>query len=59
MSNDRSRLAPDDRIGAAVLGRLADATSISYVCRVCSLLSLLGILMVLLPNVEGARARKA
>jgi len=46
-------------IGAAVLGQLADATSIEYVYKVCSFLPLLGILTVLLPNVEGTPARKA
>jgi MFS transporter, FSR family, fosmidomycin resistance protein len=44
-------------IGAAVLGQLADATSIGFVYKVCSFLPLLGILTVLLPNVEGKRAR--
>ncbi|AXE97930.1 MFS transporter [Paraburkholderia hospita] len=40
-------------IGAAVLGQLADATSIAYVYKVCSFLPLLGILTVFLPDVEG------
>jgi MFS transporter, FSR family, fosmidomycin resistance protein len=44
-------------IGAAVLGQLADATSISYVYKVCSFLPLIGILTVFLPNVEGKRAK--
>ncbi len=39
-------------IGAAVLGQLADATSIAYVYKVCSFLPLLGILTVFLPDVE-------
>jgi FSR family fosmidomycin resistance protein-like MFS transporter len=39
-------------IGAAVLGALADATSIEFVYRVCAWLPLLGLLAVLLPNVE-------
>ncbi|WP_321964959.1 MFS transporter [Paraburkholderia sp. J7] len=46
-------------IGAAVLGQLADATSIAFVYKVCSFLPLIGILTVLLPNVEGKRAKKA
>jgi MFS transporter, FSR family, fosmidomycin resistance protein len=44
-------------IGAAVLGQLADATSVSYVYKVCSFLPLLGILTVFLPNIEGKRAK--
>ncbi|WP_245982665.1 MFS transporter [Trinickia fusca] len=39
-------------VGAAVLGHLADATSISYVYKVCSFLPLIGLLTVLLPNLE-------
>ncbi|HTR07769.1 MAG TPA: MFS transporter [Paraburkholderia sp.] len=46
-------------IGAAVLGQLADATSISFVYKVCSFLPLIGILTVLLPNIEVKRAKKA
>jgi FSR family fosmidomycin resistance protein-like MFS transporter len=44
-------------IGAAVLGELADATSIAYVYKVCSFLPLIGVLTVFLPDVEGKRAR--
>ncbi|MFL9965735.1 MFS transporter [Paraburkholderia sediminicola] len=44
-------------IGAAVLGQLADATSIAFVYRVCSFLPLIGVLTVLLPDVEGKRAK--
>lgn len=44
-------------IGAAVLGQLADATSITYVYKVCSFLPLIGVLTVFLPNVEGKRAK--
>jgi FSR family fosmidomycin resistance protein-like MFS transporter len=44
-------------IGAAVLGQLADATSIPYVYKVCSFLPLLGILTVFLPDVEGKHAK--
>jgi MFS transporter, FSR family, fosmidomycin resistance protein len=39
-------------IGAAVLGELADWTSIEFVYRVCSFLPMIGLLTVLLPNVE-------
>ncbi|WJF91293.1 MFS transporter [Paraburkholderia bonniea] len=44
-------------IGAAVLGQLADATSISYVYKVCSFLPLIGMLTVFLPDIEGKRAK--
>ena len=43
-------------VGAAVLGDLADATSIAYVYKVCSFLPLIGILTMFLPNLEGKRA---
>jgi FSR family fosmidomycin resistance protein-like MFS transporter len=39
-------------IGAAVLGALADHTSIAFVYRVCSFLPALGLLAAFLPNVE-------
>ena len=39
-------------IGSAVLGKLADLTSITYVFHVCSFLPLLGILTWFLPDVE-------
>ncbi len=39
-------------VGAAGLGRLADATSIMYVYRLCSFLPALGLLTALLPDVE-------
>ena len=45
-------------IGAAALGRLADATSIDYVYQICAFLPLIGLLTVLLPNIgrpQGAR----
>jgi FSR family fosmidomycin resistance protein-like MFS transporter len=45
-------------IGAALLGELADWTSIEFVYHVCSFLPLIGLLTALLPNVEGT-ARKA
>ncbi len=40
-------------IGAAVLGELADWTSIEFVYRVCSFLPMIGLLTVFLPDVEG------
>jgi MFS transporter, FSR family, fosmidomycin resistance protein len=39
-------------IGAAVLGELADWTSIEFVYRVCSFLPMIGLLTVFLPKVE-------
>ena len=39
-------------LGAAVLGKLADQTSIDFVYRVCSFLPAIGILTALLPNIE-------
>lgn len=40
-------------IGSALLGKLADHTSIEYVYHVCSYLPLIGMLTALLPDVEG------
>jgi FSR family fosmidomycin resistance protein-like MFS transporter len=42
-------------IGSAVLGKLADQTSIAFVYRVCSFLPLLGLITGLLPNLESKR----
>jgi MFS transporter, FSR family, fosmidomycin resistance protein len=42
-------------IGSAVLGRLADSTSINYVFHVCSFLPLIGLLTVFLPNLDRHR----
>ncbi|RZM23562.1 MAG: MFS transporter, partial [Pedobacter sp.] len=39
-------------IGSALLGKLADNTSIEYVYHVCSFLPLIGILTAFLPNIE-------
>ncbi len=39
-------------IGAALLGQLADATSIDFVYRVCSFLPVIGLLTAFLPNLE-------
>ncbi|MFI4940123.1 MAG: MFS transporter [Burkholderiales bacterium] len=41
-------------LGAAVLGDLADRTSLEFVYQVCSFLPLLGIIAALLPNVDLA-----
>ena len=42
-------------IGSAVLGRVADHTSIAFVFQVCAFLPLIGLLTVLLPDVEPSR----
>src|SRR5690606_25896442 len=42
-------------IGAAALGRLADATSIEFVFLLCSFLPAIGLLAALLPNIESTR----
>ena len=42
-------------IGAALLGNLADATSIDLVFKVCSFLPAIGLLTVYLPNLEPPR----
>ena len=42
--------------GAAVLGKLADHTSINYVFHVCSFLPLIGLLTAFLPHLEKKRA---
>jgi MFS transporter, FSR family, fosmidomycin resistance protein len=42
-------------LGSAVLGNLADHTSIGFVFRVCAFLPLLGVITGFLPNVEGRR----
>jgi MFS transporter, FSR family, fosmidomycin resistance protein len=45
-------------IGAAVLGQLADATSIAFVYRVCSFLPVIGLLAGFLPHLETERRRR-
>jgi FSR family fosmidomycin resistance protein-like MFS transporter len=42
-------------IGAALLGRLADATSIEFVYRVCAFLPAVGVLAAFLPPIEPAK----
>ncbi len=44
-------------IGAAVLGELADATSIGFVYRVCSFLPVIGLLAAFLPSIRTERRR--
>jgi FSR family fosmidomycin resistance protein-like MFS transporter len=39
-------------VGAAILGKLADMTSINFVYHVCSYLPLIGLLTAFLPNLE-------
>ncbi len=43
-------------LGAAVLGQLADMTSVDTVYRVCAYLPAIGVLTAFLPNLERARA---
>ena len=43
-------------VGAAALGRLADATSIDFVYQICAFLPLIGLLTVLLPNLSRPAA---
>jgi MFS transporter, FSR family, fosmidomycin resistance protein len=40
-------------LGSAVLGNLADLTSITFVYHVCSFLPLIGLLTVFLPNLDA------
>jgi len=40
-------------VGAAVLGKLADLTSLSFVYELCAFLPLLGLLAALLPKVPS------
>jgi MFS transporter, FSR family, fosmidomycin resistance protein len=42
-------------IGAALLGRLADATSITFVYQLCAYLPAIGLLTAFLPNLESRR----
>jgi MFS transporter, FSR family, fosmidomycin resistance protein len=44
-------------IGAAVLGVVADWTSVEFVYRCCSVLPLIGLLTVLLPDLKGTARR--
>jgi len=46
-------------IGAAILGKLADLTSIDFVYHVCAYLPAIGILTAFLPDLGPAKARQA
>jgi len=46
-------------LGSAVLGRLADLTSIVFVFQVCAFLPLLGLLTGFLPNLEAPAANRS
>jgi FSR family fosmidomycin resistance protein-like MFS transporter len=46
-------------IGAAVLGELADRTSINFVYQVCSFLPAIGLLTGFLPDLEKGKTRRA
>ena len=43
-------------LGSALLGKLADLTSIGYVFQICAYLPLIGMVTGLLPNIEGKKA---
>ncbi|OQP45169.1 Fosmidomycin resistance protein [Niastella yeongjuensis] len=42
-------------LGSAILGKLADMTSVGYVFKVCAFLPLLGIITGFLPNIEQSK----
>ncbi|MDB4922261.1 MFS transporter [Mucilaginibacter sp.] len=42
-------------LGSALLGKLADSTSIYYVFKVCAFLPLIGVITGFLPNIEGKK----
>lgn len=46
-------------LGSAVLGKLADHTSIGYVYQVCAFLPLIGLITGFLPNIESKRKNAA
>jgi len=46
-------------IAAALLGELADHTSIGFVYRACAFMPLLGLLTVFLPDIDGVMRRDA
>lgn len=45
-------------IGSALLGKLADHTSINYVFQACAFLPLIGLITGFLPNIEGNKKRR-
>lgn len=46
-------------VGAAVLGVVADYTSIEFIYRFCAFLPAIGLITALLPNIEPPRRRRA
>ena len=46
-------------LGAAAMGRIADASSIAFVYQLCSYLPAIGLVVWLLPNLERHRARRS
>ena len=46
-------------LGAAILGRVADATSVDFVYRICAFLPAIGLAAALLPNIERKKPAKA
>jgi len=46
-------------LGAAAMGRIADASGIAFVYQLCSYLPAIGLVVWLLPDLEGPRVRKA
>lgn len=46
-------------IGSALLGKLADKTSITYVYQICAFLPLIGLLTGFLPNLESGKSKSA
>lgn len=45
-------------LGSAILGKIADMTSITYVFKICAFLPLIGIFTSFLPNIEGSKKAK-
>ena len=45
-------------LGAAVMGRIADATSVHFVFQLCSYLPAIGLITWLLPNLDCARTQR-
>jgi FSR family fosmidomycin resistance protein-like MFS transporter len=45
-------------LGAAAMGRIADATSVSFVFQLCSYLPAIGLVTWFLPNLERARSSR-
>ncbi|KQX09140.1 MFS transporter [Flavobacterium sp. Root420] len=43
-------------LGSAILGKLADLTSIEYVFKICAFLPLIGVIAGFLPNIESKKA---